>query len=200
MNDLKPVIAHNIVSLRQQQGLTQLELAQRLNYSDKAVSKWERGESLPDITVLKALADLFGVTVDHLLQADHTEAAAPEPEHVRKTRSHGFIAGMCVTTVWLVATLVFVVLASVGLEANVEWLPFLYAVPVSMIVWLVLNCVWFDAHRNFLIVSLLMWTTLAALYVTLRWQGFEQWRIFCLAIPGQAIIILWSFLDRKRYR
>ena len=58
MEDLKLIIAKNIVMLRRRDGMTQFELAQRLNYSDKAVSKWERGESVPDIAVLKALTDI----------------------------------------------------------------------------------------------------------------------------------------------
>ena len=61
MQDIKPIIAKNITILRQNAKMTQSELAEKLNYSDKAISKWERGESIPDITVLKALADLFGV-------------------------------------------------------------------------------------------------------------------------------------------
>ena len=61
MEDLREIIAKNIADLRREQNLTQAELAARLNYSDKAVSKWERGESMPDITVLKEIADLFSV-------------------------------------------------------------------------------------------------------------------------------------------
>ena len=49
---LKQTVANNIAQLRKSKGLTQLELAERLNYSDKAVSKWERGEGLPDVLVL----------------------------------------------------------------------------------------------------------------------------------------------------
>ena len=60
MEDIKPIIAKNITALRQGAKLTQIELAERLNYSDKAVSKWERAESIPDITVLKTIADMFG--------------------------------------------------------------------------------------------------------------------------------------------
>ena len=72
MNELKVTIANNIANLRKLNGITQSDLAQKLNYSDKAVSKWERGESLPDICVLKQIADSFGVTVDYLLD-EHAE-------------------------------------------------------------------------------------------------------------------------------
>ena len=68
MEELKTVIAKNISELRRSAMMTQLDLAERLNYSDKAVSKWERAESVPDISVLKAIADIFGVSVDYLLR------------------------------------------------------------------------------------------------------------------------------------
>ena len=199
MNEIRTAVAQNIAALRLKAGLTQLELAEKLNYSDKAVSKWERGESLPDVTVLKTVADLFGVTVDDLLReggsASPARTTAPEQHWNRR-----FIAGMCVLTVWLVAMVVYVVLSSVGLEMRYQIAAFYYAVPASVIVWLVLNAVWFNPRRNFLIVSLLMWSTLGALYMTLRLMGLHLWRLFLLGLPGQAIIVLWSFIRRRKKR
>ena len=64
MNDLKLIVAKNITELRKQHGMTQLQLAEKLNYSDKAVSKWERGESVPDVAVLVEIAELFSVRLD----------------------------------------------------------------------------------------------------------------------------------------
>ena len=52
MDDLKLTVARDLADCRRAAGLTQLQLAEKLNYSDKAVSKWERGESLPDVAVL----------------------------------------------------------------------------------------------------------------------------------------------------
>ena len=73
MDDLKSAFAKNVSDLRNINGMTQLELAEKLNYSDKAVSKWERGESIPDISVVMQIADIFGVSVDYLLSTEHTE-------------------------------------------------------------------------------------------------------------------------------
>ena len=64
---LRKVIAENLVYYRRQKGLTQLALAETLNYSDKSVSKWERGEGLPDITVLYRLAEFYEITVNDLV-------------------------------------------------------------------------------------------------------------------------------------
>ena len=59
---LKKNIAKNLSSLRKSAGLTQAELGEKLTYSDKSISKWERGDGLPDLLVLDKLAELYGVT------------------------------------------------------------------------------------------------------------------------------------------
>lgn len=201
MEDLKQNLAKNITALRQASSMTQLELAEKLNYSDKAISKWERGESIPDVTVLKSIADLFGVTLDYLLEENHDAPTAlpdPVPEIPgRKHRNHKVITALSILIVWFVSTFLFVVLdtAMPGIIAN--WLTFVYAVPVTMIVWLVFNSIWFNKRRNYLIISLLMWTTLLAIFLTVAACGFAMWRLFLLGVPGQIAILVWSRFQRK---
>ena len=199
MNDIKLVIAENIASLRQQNGMTQSALAEKLNYTDKAVSKWERGESLPDVAVLVAVASFFGVTLDDLV-SHHAPSSpvAAAPEKKRVTRNHAAITGIGILLVWLVATMIYVSLDAAKSGHSWRWLTFLYAVPVSYVVWLVFNSIWFSRKRNYLIVSSLMWTALAALYVTLLLLGRNLWALFILGIPGQIIILLWSFLRYEK--
>ena len=86
MEELKMIIAGNIGQLRRDAGITQLDLAEHLNYSDKAVSKWERGESIPDIVTLKAIADRFSVSVDYLLRADHPLETEVKCEYTKRQR------------------------------------------------------------------------------------------------------------------
>ncbi|MBQ6180646.1 MAG: helix-turn-helix transcriptional regulator [Ruminococcus sp.] len=203
MNDLKSVIADNITQLRRSKGMTQAELAEKLNYTDKAVSKWERRESLPDITVLKAIADCFGVSVDYLISAEHKASAAEEklPENTVQdfsSKNRGFITGMSIMLVWLVACIAFVIINAIDKSSDVHWLSVIYAVPASLIVWLVLNSVWFNVHRNFLIVSLLMWSLLLAVYLTLLIAGANMPLLFLTGLPGQAIIMLWSGIRTGR--
>ena len=62
-----------IRSLRTQQGLTQLQLAGRIGVSDKAVSKWERGQGCPDVSLLPRLAQTLGVEVEGLLAGELLE-------------------------------------------------------------------------------------------------------------------------------
>ncbi len=192
MEEIKTIIAKNIANLRQARGITQLELAEKLNYTDKAVSKWERGESIPDVTVLLRLADIFEVSLDTLVRAD---TAAPAPSaSARAKRNHGFITGMSIILVWLVATLLFVIIDLTGAKIFTHWMSFIYAVPVSFVVLLVLNSVWFNRRHNYLIISLLMWSVLAVLFLSFWLGGFNIWLIFVLGLPGQIIILLWSKL------
>ncbi len=202
MTDMRLIIAKNLTDLRKAQGMTQLELAERLNYSDKAVSKWERGESLPDITVIKAIADLFGVTVDYLITEEH-EAPLPVVETAPKKRisfrTSAAVTGMSVLLVQLIATLIFFILCYAIPEAHIIYrlLPYIFAIPVSCIVWLVLNSIWFNRRRNYLIISLLMWSTLMAIWLTVL-PTFNLWLIFILGVPGEAIILMWSGMKFKK--
>lgn len=192
MEDPKEIIARNIVDLRRKNGMTQLELAEKLNYTDKAVSKWERGESIPDVAVLKTIADLFGVTVDYLLTAEH-KTTVPVLSRLESTlRSHRVITGLSILLVALLATLIFVILDLLPGERGGAWLSFIWAVPVGSIVWLVFNSIWFNRHLNYLIISILVWSTLAATHITALFFGINIWLIYVLGVPGQAIILLWS--------
>ncbi len=203
MEDMRLIIAKNLVDLRKRQGMTQLELAERLNYSDKAVSKWERGESLPDITVIKAIADLFGVTVDYLITEEHEApppaAIEPAPKKRVSFRTAAAITGMSILLVCLIATFLFFILCYAIPEAHVLYrlMPFIYGLPAAAIVWLVMNSIWFNRRRNYLIISLLMWSTLLAIWLTVL-PCLNLWLIFILGIPGEAIILMWSGMKFKR--
>ena len=200
MKDLKPIIAKNITILRQNAKMTQSELAEKLNYSDKAISKWERGESIPDITVLKAVADLFGVPLDYLVQENQQEAL-PEPEQVPvKWKNHKVITVLSILLVWLLATAVYVVMDMIYDKTQLHLLAFAYAVPVSVLVWLVLNSVWFGGKHNCAIVAVLMWAILVSVVLALMLYGLKIWQPLLLGIPGQIIIAFWSKLQYKEQK
>lgn len=198
VEDIKSTVAKNITKLRQLRGMTQIELAEELNYSDKAVSKWERAESLPDISVLLKISEMFDVTLDYLVhphrQADDSKLKLPD---ITRKKNQVFITGISILLVWLIATFVFVLISLLPVDTNKHWLTFVYSVPISMIVWLVFNSVWFNRKRNYLIVSLLMWSCLASLFLSFALFGHNIWLIFVLGIPGQIIILLWSRLKYK---
>ncbi|MBR6782713.1 MAG: helix-turn-helix transcriptional regulator [Clostridia bacterium] len=207
--NLRAVIAANITNLRKNSGMTQQDLAVRLNYTDKAISKWERGESVPDIVILKQIADIFGITVDYLLREEHEilqesvnhsdETENAENRHTVRTR--GFVTGMSILLVWLAAVMMFIVFDTMSANPLFHWFVFACAVCASLILWLVMNSIWFNRRRNYLIISLLMWSFLILLYMSV-WLLTDRmlWLVFILGIPGQAIIVMWSNLKQRDIR
>lgn len=203
--DIRAVIAKNISELRVSSGMTQLDLAEKLHYSDKAVSKWERGESVPEISTLFAISELFGVTLDYLVHGEHkavepiqeTELDEEKPVVVKKPVNHAMITGMSILLVWFIATVVFVLIDIISPEARAHWLAFAYATPVSMIVWLVLNSIWSNQRRNYLIISLLVWSLLAAIQLTFFASSINVFQLYILGVPAQLVIVMWS---RVRYK
>lgn len=193
------IIAGNIGNLRRDAGMTQLELAESLNYTDKAVSKWERGESVPDIVTLKALADLFHVSVDYLLRPDHPVETEIKREYTkRQKRNHALITVMSCVLVWLIASFVHAAVDVALPNEGKLWLVYMYAVPVTLIVLLILNSVWGVRRHNFVIISILIWTLLLCAYFTvLIFCHFNLWLVFVIGIPAQVIVGLWSGLRYK---
>ena len=187
INDFKMIVAENITKLRGSLNMTQAQLGEVLNYSDKSVSKWERGESLPDVYVLKKIADMAGVTVDYLLNEHGDDEAVPVEEAPAKTHrySRRFISLTVLAGIWALAVLVFVIVWIMGV---VWWLIFIYAIPVSLITMLVLNSVWGSGYTNLYIISGLVWGIICSLY--LSFLDNDWWQLFLLGIPAQIIIIL----------
>lgn len=193
MTDFKANIARNISELRRASGITQSELAAKLNYSDKAISKWERGDSVPDVSVLKAVADTFGVTVDYLL-ADNRGAApmgGPAAHHLKVNRV--IIALLSACSVLLIATIVFVILELIPNATGISvWSVYLYSIPAVLVVLLIFNAMWGRRIWNFVLLSLLTWSVLLCLYVI--FLSLNIWIIFVIGLPLQVIIFLWAGL------
>ena len=188
MEDLKPIIARNISALRQAAGMTQMELAEALHYSDKAVSKWERGESVPDISVLKQVADLFGVTVDRLITEGKPAGSTSRVRGIRRQTSQ-LITAISLLGVAALAMVLFIIFR--------HWLVFTWALPAAAVLWLVLNTIWFDRRRNYLIISCIMWTLLLNLCLTFHAFASPVWELMAVGLVGQAIIWLASRFGRK---
>ncbi len=201
---LKLRIGANIASFRKQSGLTQAGLAEKLNYSDKAVSKWERGESLPDMLTMIQLAEQFGITVnDLLLDPDQAAVAQPSctvseddcPEKVKKKADRRIILMLSSLLVWFVALLVFVILSSAGVPNS--WISFFYAIPINAIVLLSLRSAWHDFRQNMALISIIVWGCLLSIHGTLWvFTKVNVWKIYLLGIPGQLAIWLWFQMFR----
>lgn len=192
--ELKQIVAKNIAELRREAGMTQLHLAEKLNYSDKAVSKWESGASIPDVGVLLEIAKLFGVTVDYILSEDHKIPVRAVVNGTVKGRKHLIITLMSVMLVWLIATAVFVILNIVGVP-RMTWLAFVWAAPISAILLIIFNSIWGKVRMNYVFISILVWSFLASVYMSLL--PLNLWLIFVIGIPGQTIICLWAGMKKK---
>ena len=205
LENLKYRIGANIAVQRKKAGLTQAGLAEKLNYSDKAVSKWERGESMPDVLTLMQLAEVFETTVNDLL-ADPNElpgnpgklekAMTQVSEKALKRKANkNVILGLSTTLVWFVALLIFVVISSFDLPYS--WIAFFYAIPINAIVLLSLRSAWRDFRWNRALISIIVWGFLLSIYLTFRvFLRFDMWKMFLLGIPGEIATSLWFRLFR----
>ena len=193
MADLKQVVANNITHLRKEKKLTQAEFAKILNYSDKAVSKWERAESVPDIVVIKQISDLFGVTVDYLI-SEHNESE--ELIVVNKKEKNKInkipLTMLCATPIWGIATLIFTLILI--FSGSYTWFVFYISVPLTVLIVLIFNSIWGNKKLNYLIISLFIWSILLCIY--LCFISYNKWQLFILGIPGQIAIILWWMLKK----
>lgn len=208
MNDekLKNQLGRNIAAFRKREGMTQAALAERINFSDKAVSKWERGESVPDVLTLMELAQVFDITVDDLLK-DHN--ALPDnigkveqvmgkavEKTLKRKADKRIICQLCSILVWFVALLTFVILSTLDIPNS--WLAFIAAAPVNCIVLLSLRSAWLDFRSNKWLISGIMWGCLATIYMFI-WVFTDTniWKVFLLGVPGQVAIFLWFRMFRK---
>ena len=189
VSELREIIGNNIADLRTKAHLTQTRLAELLNYSDKAVSKWERGEAVPDVAVLKQIADYFGVTLDYLVRAEHT--ADEIPTSLPPVRSNKLVISLIsMAGAWLVATLVFALLLSLNIQAFAPWLVYIYAIPITFILAIVFNSVWGVRRLNFILWSLILWSGVWSVYLTSAVVfGINLWILFITAIPAEIILL-----------
>ena len=193
-DDIKEVIAENLLRFRTQANLTQAQLAELLNYSDKAVSKWERGESVPDIRVLMQIAGIYNITIDDLVSRPKEK----EVKHVlHKRKKRLLITLLSFALVWFIATGLFVILCYIP-DLTHEYLCFVAAAFVSSIVLMVFSAVWGNRITNAIACSLILWSLAAMLFafMYLFTSVSNLWLLFVAASPFEVLIILW-FVFRK---
>ena len=186
MDEIKAAFASNLIRLRTAQGLTQAELGEKLHYTDKAVSKWERAESVPDAYVLMELGKLFGVSVDHLLTSHDKWQPPPTLRSEKETFSRLFILLSSIAAVWTLCMVEFVVVWTV-LDA-IQWIVFVAAVPLSLIVLLVFNSIWFRGRGNMFIVMALVLSLVLLIYLMLL--KYHIWQVFLILLPAELLVVL----------
>lgn len=187
LNELRLVTASNIIKLRAGAGMTQAELGAKLNYSDKTISKWERGEAIPDAFVLSQMAELFGVSVDYILSShdkwEPIEKPAEEPE--KGEASRWIIIAIAFIGVWTLALTAFVIL---WISGRIVWRIFLVALPVSILTYLVLTCVFRRTKHLQYIIALFVLSLFVMMYAL--FPESNPWQVFLIAIPAEIIVFL----------
>ncbi len=205
--DLAAVVAKNIAEIRKNNHLTQAALAERLGYSDKSVSKWERGEGVPDVICLKRMADLFGVTVDYFLEECHDGEGSPamkegaEEELLQPTRgayvtNHRAVSLLAVAGVWMVAAILYVILRLCQIPTLI---PFVAALPVTALLLIIFHALWGQERGRrllfFVTVSLLIWSLLFLVCYILRAQNL--WLLMILGLPATVVVALACSVKKK---
>ncbi len=199
MNKLRDIIAANLIFLRKKNNFTQQELASKINYSDNAISRWERGEVIPTIETLEILAAFYGINVQDLL--DTQFVASHDKPQSGLVLKRVFIVLFSISIVWFIALISYIYIdmfkESFGGNANNAWLLFIAALPVSTLVGVFYNRMWGTKLLDLISWSLFAWTLLTTIYLyflVVTSQYF--WLIFILGVPAQVALILWYFIRR----
>ena len=200
--EINKIIAKNLIYYRKEAGLTQAELAEKINYSDKSVSKWESANGAPDVYTLMQLAELYGVTLNDLVREEE-----PVKKEKRPRNSRVWIMLLSSGIVWLVATCFFITMQLLMPNAAPWWLSFLYAVAVYAIVLIVFSGIWKYKMVHFVSVSTLIWSAITCLFLTSRFilSAYEElrsalWLIFILGIPLQVLECFWGLFRAKKIK
>lgn len=195
MKDIKSHVAKNLGALRKQRGLTQADLAEKLNYSDKAISRWEKGDTLPDLNVLYEICQFYGITMNELIGE---EEAKVKEENITEKDARAYKAWLCAiagVSVWLIATILYFIFNTITNGENPLWIIFIWAIPVSCFVLLLFGKSIFHWVANFVISSVVAWTVLGSVYLQLVFftsiqNAYSFWPIFFIGVPVQAILFL----------
>lgn len=182
--ELRQIVGQNIFYLRTVNHLTQYELGERLNYSDKAISKWERGDGLPDVYVLRKLSEIFGVSTDYILTEHSEQDKKVDTKPIRHT--HRIIANIAIIATWTIALFVFIVLALTS--KNYVWQIFIYTIPIVSIVSTVFCFLWEKGRGAFFYISGIIVGILLTVYFGVG--DYSNWVIFLLLLPAEVILFL----------
>lgn len=195
MDNIKNIIAKNLVELRKRKKYTQQDLANILQYSDKAISKWEKGDSLPDIEILYQICNLYGVTLDYLTHEGSYEEKKEFVMPKYEKRNKAIITLLFIVTVWTLGITAFVFLNIFIKNKPVFWPIFIWCIPVSASLLLYFNLRWGRRFWNSFIFSIMLWGYIAGLFFQILYSlDINIWPIFLVGVPLEIAIILWSFL------
>ena len=195
MKELNKIISDNLVMLRKKLGLKQSDVADKLNYSDKTVSKWETGEIIPNIENLIELCKLYDVSLEQItrkMDISEVENIEQKPDYTKRNKL--IISLLSISAVWVLATVVFVYALIIS-DFN-AWTVFVWAVPISFILAIIFNSLWGKKKLNYVFISILLWSLITCIY--LQFVKYNLIALYFIGIPGQIAILLWSGLKSTK--
>lgn len=185
---LRKTVGKNIALYRKSHRDTQAALGQKLNYTDKAVSKWERGESLPDIYVLSRIAALYGVSVGVLI-------GESKPELQDSPHLHLYVWLLSMALAFLIGTVLIVAFEIADVAFN-GWLFLLYAAALSALLSVIFTMLWWGLWRQLAAWSSFIW--LIGLTVLLTVPGVAAAKGLMICVAVQLIVLVWIFYRYSR--
>lgn len=192
----KETLANNLARLRRDKGLTQAELGEKLNYSDKSVSKWERGEGVPDLQVLMRLSDLYHVSLDEMT-GRCAAAQEKKEEKISRLQDRTFMMVITQCIIWLIAIILFCVfMLFKGLPG--KWLAFIYAIPVSFLCPGIYFLLWKMYYWAFGAFSLMMWMFCVAIQLTIGAASASVVYMVGLALQLLAVLVCGIIVWRSK--
>ena len=192
MENIKEIIRKNIITLRKKQGLTQIDLAKQINFSDKAVSRWEKGEVVPDIETLQSLSNVFEVPLSYMIEEHNYEKEEKHLPNKNELLLH--FTSLC--SIWILIIVAFVYLKLI--YNYTFWQLFVWGVPATLVCTLIANKKWGNNILKTILQSTLLWSLITCFY--LQFLSQNLWLIFLIGIPIQATILLKLFITKKPKR
>ncbi len=190
--EIRDLIASNIAFYRKSASLTQSELAEKINYSDKSVSKWERGEGLPDIYVLSLIAEACKVEADVFLKETPKTSIKPV---INPKKQHIIVLLLSVGIALLAAVVASVCFSFLGLSKLDKYVWCMLPVAASVI-FTVFSKLWLSNITTCIAVSLIVWSTSFGIFKCVPVNN--SWSVFYVAAVLQIMVVLWFLLKYVR--
>ena len=161
MENIKEIVGNNLQELRKKKKLTQGELANLFNYSDKSISKWEKGDALPDIEVLYQLCEFYGVSLDYLTSTGTKKEKQKFEKEEMPFSNKITITCLVISIIWMAATIAFI--TPYLKEGVFFWQAFIWALPISALALLYMNFIYFKKRLiTFIGATIFVWTAILA--------------------------------------
>lgn len=187
---IREIVSKNLITLRKRNNLTQGELAKKINFSDKAISRWEKGEVLPDLETLESVAKVYDVTLSYLIERHEEDIKTIDG---KPTKNDIIIHIMSICGIWTILSILFVYLKT--FDQYIFWQAFVWGVPLTCLYILIFTNKWKNKPLKLVIRTIMLWSTLAACYLQLL--QFNLWLIFIIGVPIQVAIVVASFTNHN---